>query len=101
MACTNRGGWPGYRWGRGPDWATTGVIWPVTEVSGRVVITVHNFTGERAHQVLVDAVFADQPAWCAVRCGAAVVNLAGREPAFRDRQHPAVADGLVHQQRLD
>ena len=33
MACTNqRCGWAGYRWGRGPDWATTGVIRPVTEV---------------------------------------------------------------------
>ena len=75
MACTNRFGWPGYRWSRGPDWATTGVIRPVTEVSGRVVITVHNFTGERAHQVLVDAVFADEAERTAVRGAARRLNV--------------------------
>ena len=100
MACTNqRCGWPGNRWGRGPNWATTGVIRPVTEISGRVDVAVHDFTGERAHQVLVDSAFTDQAAWGAVRCGAAVVDLAGGKPAIRHDQVAAVAGSLVDQLR--
>ena len=96
MACTNqRCGWPGNRWGRGPNWATTGVIRPVTEISGRVDVAVHDFTCERAHQVFVDSAFADQARWGAVRCGAAVVDLAGGKPAIRHDQVAAVAGSLV------
>jgi len=96
MACTNqRCGWPGNRWGRGPNWATTGVIRPVTEISGRVDVAVHDFTCERAHQVFVDSAFADQARWGAVRCGAAVVDLAGGKPAIRHGQVAAVAGSLV------
>ncbi len=61
MACTNRFGWPGYRWGGGPDWATTGMIRPVTEIQRSVPVTVNDFPAEGAHEVFVDATFADQP----------------------------------------
>src|ERR1700694_3274275 len=101
MACTNRFGWPEYRWSRGPDWATTGVIRPVTEITRSVSIAVDDFAGLRTHQQLVDASFADQPARGAVRCGAAVVDLAGREPTVRHDQLAAIAGGLVGQHRPD
>jgi hypothetical protein len=67
MVCTNRWGWPGYRWGRGPNWATTGVIRPVTEIERSVSVAVDDFTGVWADQLLVDATLADQPARGAVR----------------------------------
>src|SRR5690349_7589503 len=101
MACTNRCGRPGYRWGRGPDWATTGVIRPVTEIARSVAVAVDDFTGGRAHQQLVDASLADQSARCAGWCGAAVVDLAGWEPTVRLNQFAAVAGGLVGQHRPD
>jgi hypothetical protein len=102
MACTNHcGGWPGYRWGRGPDWTTTGVTRPVTEIQRSIVIPVDDFTGGRADQVFVDLTLADQPARRAIRCGVAVVDLGGREPPICHRQHAAVAGGLVSQLRLD
>ena len=97
IACTNRRGWPGYRWGRGPDWATTGVIRPVTEIARRVEIAVHHFAGLGADELFVDAAFADQSAWCAVGLVAAVVDLARGEPAIRHRQHRAVESGFVGQ----
>jgi len=49
VACTNLGGWPGTEGGRGPDSAPTGVIRPATEVAGRVVIAVHDFTVAGSH----------------------------------------------------
>jgi len=49
VACTNLGGWPGTEGGRAPDSATTGVIRPATEVAGRVVIAVHDFTVTGSH----------------------------------------------------
>jgi hypothetical protein len=101
MACTNRFGWPGCQWGRGPDWATTGVIRPVTEITRSIVIAIDDFTGLRAHQLLVDPVLADQTAWPTVRCGATVVDLAGGEPAIRNRQNAAAAGCLVDQLRPD
>src|SRR3954451_23354523 len=101
MACTNRCGWPGYRWARGPDWTTTGVIRPVTEIKRCVAIAVDNFVGARTHQQLVDAPFAGQPARRAVGCRAAVVDLAGREPTIRHCEHRAMAVGLVGQHRPD
>jgi hypothetical protein len=101
MACTNLFGWPGYRGGRGPDWTTTGVIRPVTEIERSIVVAVNDVTGVWADQFLVDAAFADQPARCAIRCGVAVVDLAGGKPAIRHRQHSAVTGGLVNQLRLD
>ena len=56
MACTNRRcGWPGYRWGRGPDWTTTGVIRPITEIQGSVAVAVDDLARGRADQVFVDA----------------------------------------------
>ena len=59
MACTNqRCGWPGYRWGRGPDWATTGVIRPVTEIQRSVDVTVDDFTG---YALAVDLIAWDMP----------------------------------------
>ena len=85
--CTNRWfSWPGYRCGRGPDWTTTGVIRPVTEIESTVSIAVDEFTGLRADQ-LVDAPLADQPTRRAVRLVATMVDLARREPAIRHRQH--------------
>src|ERR1700737_3717505 len=45
MACTNRFGWPGNRWDRGPDWTTTGVIRPVTEIARGVCVAVDDCTG--------------------------------------------------------
>jgi hypothetical protein len=66
MACTNRLGWPGNRWGR-PDWTTTGVIRPVTEIARSIVITVDDLAGLWTYQVLVDAPRAEQPARGAVR----------------------------------
>src|ERR1700737_3501621 len=101
MACTNRFGWPGYRWGRGPDWTTTGVIRPVTEIKRSIAIAVNDFSGLRANQLFVDVSLADQPARRAIGCGVAVVDLAGRKPAIRDRQHAAETGGLVSQLRLD
>ena len=101
MACTNRFGWPGCRWGRGPDWATTGVIRPVTEITRSIVIAIDDFTGLWAYQLFVDPVLADQTAWPTVRCGATVVDLAGGEPAIRDRQNAAAAGCLVGQLRPD
>src|SRR5580658_1721087 len=101
MACTNLRGWPGYRRGRGPDWTTTGVIRPVTEIERSVVVTVDVDTRGGADQFLVDAAFPDQTARCAVGCGVAVVDLAGGKPAIRHGQHSAVAGGLVHQLRCD
>lgn len=83
MACTNRGGWPGCRWGRGPDWTTTGVIRPVTEIQSSVSVAVDYLARYRAEQVFVDAALALQPARCAVGAGAAVVDLAGGKPAVR------------------
>src|SRR5271156_321319 len=58
---TNRCGWPEYRWGRGPDWTTIGVIRPVTEIQRSVSVTIDDFTGVRAHQLLGDAALIDQP----------------------------------------
>jgi hypothetical protein len=102
MACTNRRcGWPGYRWGRGPDWATTGVIRPVAEITGSVDVTVDDFTGEWAHQQFVDPAVAEESTRCAVWCSAAVVDLAGCEPAIGHHQVSAVAGGLVGQLRPD
>jgi hypothetical protein len=101
MACTNRRGWPGNRWGRGPDWATTGVIRPVTEVAGRIDVAVHQRTRLRAHQLLIHFAFADQAARRAVRQGVAMVDLAGGKPAIRHRQHGAAAGALVDQLRSD
>jgi len=43
------GWWPGNWGGRGPDSATTGVIRPASEVAGRVVIAVHDFTVTGSH----------------------------------------------------
>src|ERR1700682_2776411 len=97
MACTNRCGWPGNRWGRGPNWAITGVIRPVTEIARSVVIAVDDLTGARAHQLLVDTAAAGQPARCAIRCGATVVDLAGGKPAIGHGEHTAVASGLIGQ----
>jgi hypothetical protein len=77
------------------------VIRPVTEITRSVSIAVDDFAGLRTHQQLVDASFADQPAWGAVRCGAAVVDLAGREPTVRHDQLAAIAGGLVGQHRPD
>ena len=94
MACTNRFGWPGCQWGRGPDWATTGVIRPVTEITRSIVIAIDDFTGLWAHQLFVDPVLADQTAWPTVRCGATVVGLAGGKPAIRNRQRAAGASVL-------
>ena len=99
MVCTNRCGWPGYRWGRGPNWATTGVIRPVTEVARSVLIAVHDMAGLRTHQQLVDAAAPNQSAQGAVRCGAAVVDLAGRKPPVRHHQLAAIAGALVGQHR--
>ena len=101
MACTNRFGWPGCQWGRGPDWATTGVIRPVTEITRSIVVAIDDFTGLWAHQLFVDPEFADQTAWPTVRSGATVVVLAGGEPAIRDRQNAAAAGCLVVQLRPD
>src|SRR5882757_3203545 len=43
MACTHhRGDGPGYRWGRGPDWTTTGGFRPVTEIQCSVSIAIEN-----------------------------------------------------------
>jgi hypothetical protein len=97
MACTNRCGWPGNRWGRGPDWATTGVLRPVPEVAGRIDIAVHEFAGLRAHQLLIHSALADEAAGGAIRQAVAVVDLTGREPPIRHRQDTAVAGGLVGQ----
>jgi hypothetical protein len=102
MACTNRRcGWPGYRWGRGPGWATTGVIRPVAETTCSVDVTVDDFTGEWAHQQFVDPAVAEESTRCAVWCSAAVVDLAGCEPAIGHHQVSAVAGGLVGQLRPD
>src|SRR5208337_2169543 len=102
MACANHcGGWPGYRWGRGPDWTTTGVIRPVTEIKRSIAISVNVLTSEWAHQLLVDVPLTDQPARRAVRLNAAVVDLARWEPAIHHRQRRAVTGGLVGQLRLD
>jgi hypothetical protein len=38
------------------------VIRPVTEITRSIAVAVDDFTGDRAHQVFVDAAFADQPA---------------------------------------
>jgi hypothetical protein len=65
------------------------------------VVAVNDFTGVWADQFLVDAAFADQPARCAVRCGVAVVDLAGGKPAIGHRQHSAVTGGFVRQLRCD
>jgi hypothetical protein len=59
------------------------------------VVAVDDVTGVWADQFLVDAASADQPARRAVGCGVAVVDLAGRKPAIRHRQHGAVTGGLV------
>jgi hypothetical protein len=99
MACTHRGGGPGYRWGRGPDWTTTGVIRPVTEITSSIDITIHRFTRDWTDQVFVDAALTLQAAWCAVGQVAAVVDLAGREPAIRHDQGTAMPHGLVRQHR--
>jgi hypothetical protein len=102
MACTNRSsGWPGCRWGRGPDWTTTGVIRPVTEIKRSVPIAVDDLSGLRANQMFFDAAFANQPARAPVRCGATVVDLARWEPAIRYRQDAAEPGGLVGQLWLD
>lgn len=101
MACTNRGGWPGCRWGRGPDWTTTGVIRPVTEIQSSVSVAVDYLARYRAEQVFVDAALALQPARCAVGAGAAVVDLAGGKPAVRHRQHAAALGRFVSQLRRD
>ena len=75
MACTNHGcGWSGYRWGRGPDWTTTGGIRPVTEIARSVAVAVDDVTGDRADQVLVDAALTDQAARGAIGLVAAVVD---------------------------
>jgi hypothetical protein len=58
MACTNHGGgWPEYRWGRGPNWATTGRFRPVTEIERGVVVAVNDLPGLWADQVFVEAAF--------------------------------------------
>src|ERR1700694_3055176 len=102
MACTNRrSGWPGYRWGRGPDWATTGKIRPVTEIQRGVDVAVDDLTGHGARQPLADSVFTDQPAGGTVGVSAAVVDLAGGKPAIRDNQLAAESGGLVDQLRPD
>jgi hypothetical protein len=102
MACTNRrSGWPGYRWGRGPDWATTGKIRPVTEIQRGVDVAVDDLTGQGARQPLADSVFTDQPAGGTVGLSAAVVDLAGGKPAIRDNQLAAESGGLVDQLRPD
>jgi hypothetical protein len=44
------------------------------------VIAIDDFTRLWAHQLLIDPVLADHPAWGAVRCNATVVDLAGSEP---------------------
>ena len=84
MACTNqRCGWPGYRWGRGPDWATTGVIRPVTEVAGRVGVAVHELPTGGAHPHPLTELEVG------VVAAAAVVGLGGGEPAIHHHQPPA------------
>jgi hypothetical protein len=65
------------------------------------VIAIDDFTRLWAHQLLIDPVLADQPAWGAVRCNATVVDLAGSEPAIRHRQNAAAAGGPVGQLRPD
>jgi hypothetical protein len=101
MACANRFGWPGYRWGRGPDWTTTGMTRPVTEIKRSVSVPVDDLTSEWADQVFVDPALADQPARRAARLGASVVDLAGRKPAMRHCEHRAMAGGLVGELRPD
>src|ERR1700739_755419 len=102
MACTNLWcGWPGYRWGRGPDWTTTGVIRPVTEIQRSIAIPVNGITGQWTDQLLVDVALTDQSARRTVRLSAPVVDLARWEPAIHHRQHRAVTGGLVSQLRLD
>src|SRR5262245_44496496 len=101
MACTNRLGWPGYRWGRGPDWTTTGVIRPVTEIQHSISIPVDHYAGDRADQALVNPALTLQPARGAIRQGVAVVDLAGWEPAVRHDQGAAVPGGFVGQHGRD
>jgi hypothetical protein len=101
MACTNLVGWAGYRWGCVPDWGTTGVIRPVTEIKRSVSICVNDLPSQWAHPLFVDVAFADQPTEGAVGLSAAVVDLAGGKPAIRHRQHRAVTGCLVSQLRLD
>ena len=86
MACTNHvGGWPGYRWGRGPNWATTGRFRPVTEIQCGVSVAVNDLAGLWAEQVFVDTACAHQAARCAVGLGVAVMDLARWEPAIGHR----------------
>lgn len=99
MACINRFGWPGYRWGRGPDWTTTGVIRPVTEIQGSVSIAVDDFTCLRADEVFVDAAFTVQTARGALWGGAAVMDLARWVPAIRHDQGTATPGGLIRHHR--
>src|SRR5258707_2057506 len=77
MACTNHvGGWPGYRWGRGPNWATTGGFRPVTEIQCGVCVAVNDLPGLLAEQGFVATAFTPQAPRCAVGLGAAVGALA-------------------------
>lgn len=99
MACTNLVGWPGYRWGRGPDWTTTGVIRPVTEIDSSVSVAVDDFTCLRADEVFVDPAFTLQTARAAVWGGAAVMDLAGRVPAIRHDHGAALPGGLIRHHR--
>src|ERR1700739_3172936 len=101
MACTNLFGWPGYRWGRGPAWTTTGVIRPGTKIQRSIAVAVNDLTGEWAHQLLVDETLSDQPAGRAVGLVTTVVDLTRWEPAIHHREHTATAGGLVGQLRPD
>ena len=95
-------GWPGYRWGRGPDWTTTGVIRPVTEIQRSVAVAVDDFTGA-AGRSGVCRCGPCRPGGTGCRLGvvAAVVDLAGGEPAIGHGQGAAMPGGLVGQLRPD
>ena len=93
---------PGTDGARGPDWATTGVIRPVTEIATRVFVAVDEFAGLRTYQQLVDASVADQPAQGAVRLrcsrgGSGWTGTNGPPPSARR----PIAGGLVGQHRPD
>jgi hypothetical protein len=73
------------------------MIRPVTEIAGRIDITVHHDASAGTHQLVIQFAVADQSARCAIRLGVAVVDLAGCKPAIRHRQQTAVAGDLVGQ----
>jgi len=83
------------------DWAPTGVTRPVAEVLRGVLVAVHYLPRGRAGQVLVHPVFSFEPARGALGKDVAVVDLAGGEPAVRDREGAAVLGDLVGQLRAD